>query len=198
MLDPEPVEVFPRKNPGVVQIVEFDAHGIIADRLQIHDPDMSASSDNRLLARPVALHLGRRALDPEIFGGEAEFFAVVERDLEPLGGALQAQFDRPGFPTAWGRCRRVRPYRPPDAPANEPANAQCRVAPFSSEAKFWPGSTAAISTNAIKRRARSSRSGASSSACFSLGTNGQSMAIELIRCSPAAFSIASQSAEIWR
>ena len=48
------------------------------------------------------------------------------------------------------------------------------------------------------RRARSSRSGASSSACFSLGANGQSMAIELIRCSPAAFSIASQSAEIWR
>src|SRR5205085_10966873 len=84
MLDPEPVEVFPRKNSRVVQIVEFDAHGIIADRLQIHDPDMSASSDNRLLARSVALHLGRRALDPEIFGGEAEFFAVVERDLEPL------------------------------------------------------------------------------------------------------------------
>src|SRR5207248_4100741 len=96
MLDPEPVEVFPRKNTRVVQIVEFDAHGIIADRLQIHDPDMSASSDNRLLARPVTLHLRRRALDPEIFGGEAEFLAVVERDLEPLGGALQAQFDRPG------------------------------------------------------------------------------------------------------
>src|SRR5436305_12420354 len=96
MLDPEPVEVFPRKNTGVVQIVEFDAHGIIADRLQIHDPDMSASSDNRLVVRPVALHLGRRALDPEIFGREAEFFAVVERDLEPLGGALQAQFDWPG------------------------------------------------------------------------------------------------------
>ncbi len=41
-LDAELVEIGPGIDAGVVQIVEDDAHGIVADRLQRDDPDMGA------------------------------------------------------------------------------------------------------------------------------------------------------------
>ena len=66
-----------------------------ADRLEFHDADMGAAGDNRLLSRPVPLHLGRRALDPQIFGRQAEARDVVEFDVEALFGAVEAQLDRP-------------------------------------------------------------------------------------------------------
>ena len=54
-----------------------------------------APGDQLLLAGAVALHLGGRALDAEIFRRQAETRAVVERDLEQLLGLLQAQLDWP-------------------------------------------------------------------------------------------------------
>src|SRR4029077_20646793 len=50
VLDPELIEVIPGKDAGVVQIVEFDAHRVIADRFEIHDADMGAAGDDRLVA----------------------------------------------------------------------------------------------------------------------------------------------------
>ena len=69
-----------------MQIVELDAHGVIADRLEVEDADLGALGDDRLLPGAVALHLGRRALDPQIFGRQAEALAVVEFDVEALFG----------------------------------------------------------------------------------------------------------------
>src|SRR4051812_30757345 len=104
VLDAEPVQVLPGKNPGIVQIVKFDAHRVIADRLQVENADMGALGDDALLAGAVPLHLGRRALDAQILGRQAELLAVVEFDLEPLCGAFQPQFDRPRSRVAHNRA----------------------------------------------------------------------------------------------
>src|SRR4051794_10019147 len=61
VLDSEPVQILPGVDAGIVQIVEFDAHRVIADRLQIENADMGALGDDALLAGTVPLHLCRRA-----------------------------------------------------------------------------------------------------------------------------------------
>src|SRR3954468_4496297 len=58
VFEAELIEVVPGVNASVMQIVEPDADGVIPDRLERHDADMPAASDNRLLAWPMALHLG--------------------------------------------------------------------------------------------------------------------------------------------
>src|SRR5690349_12113840 len=59
VLGAELVQVIPGVNPGVVEIVELDAHRVIADRFEIDDPDMGALADDRLLPGAVALQFGR-------------------------------------------------------------------------------------------------------------------------------------------
>ena len=111
VLAAELVEIVPGIDAGVVQIVEDDAHGVIADRLDGDDADMGAPGDQRLLAGAVALHLGRRAFDAQIFRRQAKPRAVVERDLEQLLRLLQAQLDRPArfasLTAAAGALRRL-------------------------------------------------------------------------------------------
>src|SRR5512147_1086189 len=68
----ELVEIFPAVDAGVVQVVEHETHGVIANRLDLHDADMAAAGDHGLLAGAVTLHLGRRALDAQQLGGQAE------------------------------------------------------------------------------------------------------------------------------
>ena len=80
MLDAELIEISPRVDPGVVQIVEGDAHRVIADRLQSDDSDMCTAGDQGLLPGSVPLHLGRRALDPQILGRQAEPAESVENE----------------------------------------------------------------------------------------------------------------------
>ncbi len=72
-----------------MQIVELDADGVIADRLDRQDADMRAARDQLLLAGPMALDLGRRAFDPQIFRRQAETLAVLEIDLETLSACLR-------------------------------------------------------------------------------------------------------------
>src|ERR1700731_2122590 len=95
MLGTELVEVIPRKNAGVAQIVEFNPDGVIADRFQFHDPDMGTAVDQCLLSRTVPLHLRGWALDAQVLGGKAKVAAVLEGDLEQLFRPLQAEFHRP-------------------------------------------------------------------------------------------------------
>ena len=76
VLDTELVKIIPRINPGVVQIVEFNPDGVIADRFQLHDPDMGAAVDQRLLSHTVALNLGGRAFDAQILGGKLKMAAT--------------------------------------------------------------------------------------------------------------------------
>ena len=55
--------------PGVVEleIIETDPHGVIANRNNIHNPDMAAPGDDFLFGWVMALHFGRRAFDPKQF-----------------------------------------------------------------------------------------------------------------------------------
>src|SRR5271168_892737 len=55
----ELAQVRPAKNPGVVLVVEDDADGVVADRLDRGDLHVAATGDDLLLAGAVALHLGR-------------------------------------------------------------------------------------------------------------------------------------------
>ena len=49
------VEIGPGINTGIVKIVEQDAHGVVADRLQAGDPDLGAAGDQLLLLGTMAL-----------------------------------------------------------------------------------------------------------------------------------------------
>ena len=75
-----------------MQVVEVDADGVIADRLDIQDADMAAAGDDGLLARTVALDLRRRAFDPQKLGRERKGLAVLEVDFEDFLLALEADF----------------------------------------------------------------------------------------------------------
>src|SRR5262249_56408888 len=60
-LSVERLKIRPAVEPGVMAIVEDDAHGVIADRFQVLDLDVAFLSDRYALLGGVALHLGRRA-----------------------------------------------------------------------------------------------------------------------------------------
>ena len=47
-------------------IIEHQPNCIIANRLNAGDRHMSLPGDDLLLTRPMTLHLGARALDPQI------------------------------------------------------------------------------------------------------------------------------------
>src|SRR3981081_2177811 len=95
MLYTELVEITPGVDPGVVEIVECNPDGIIADGFKADDPDMSAAVHQRLLPRTVPLHFGGWAFDPQIFRRKAKAVTVVERDFQYLFSPLQAEFNRP-------------------------------------------------------------------------------------------------------
>jgi len=95
VLDAELIEVGPGIDPGVMQIVEGNAHGVVAHRLQPDDPDMRASGNHGLLARTVSLDFGRWALDTQIFGRETKPGAIVEGNFEQLIRFFEAQLERP-------------------------------------------------------------------------------------------------------
>src|SRR3546814_9808895 len=40
LLAPEAVEVLPGVDAGIMQVIELQAHGVVADRLDLHDADM--------------------------------------------------------------------------------------------------------------------------------------------------------------
>ena len=95
VLDAELIEVGPGIDPGVMQIVEGDAHSVVPHRLQPDDTDMRASGNQGLLARTVSLDLGRWALDTKLFGRETKPGAVVEGNFEQLFRFFEAQLERP-------------------------------------------------------------------------------------------------------
>src|SRR5262249_56065884 len=79
----------------MVQVVEDDAYRVVADRLQLDDPDLGAAGDELLLVRAVTLHLGRWALHPQQLGRQPERRAVVEIDLQDLLRLAQTDLGRP-------------------------------------------------------------------------------------------------------
>src|SRR5258708_37788620 len=93
VFEAELVEIGPGIDPGVVEIVEGDAHRVVADRLQRDDPDMGAAGDQCLLPGSMTLDFGRRAFDAQILGRETELATVVVGDLEQLLRLFEAQLD---------------------------------------------------------------------------------------------------------
>src|SRR5919107_95862 len=64
----ELAQIGPAVDAGVMTVVEHDADGVVADRLDGGDLHMAAAGHDLLLAGAVALHLGRRALDAQVLG----------------------------------------------------------------------------------------------------------------------------------
>jgi hypothetical protein len=92
----ELMEIGPAIEPGRMTVVEDDADGVIADRLEAGDRHILLAGDGDLLAGAVAFHLGAWALDPEILGREAVAGAVVEGNLEAPAARLEADLLWPG------------------------------------------------------------------------------------------------------
>src|SRR6516164_5506026 len=92
----ELAQVGPAVDAGVVLVVEHDADGVVADRLDRHDLHMAAARYD-LLGRRSAMthHLGRRAFDPQIFGWQRATLAVGEIDLDAALGLEHAQLGGP-------------------------------------------------------------------------------------------------------
>src|SRR5262249_45010605 len=89
------MQVDPGIDPGVVAVIEGEPDGVVADRVDLGNTNPSLAVDQLFLRRAVALDLGRGAFDAEIFRGIVEGRGVVEIDLEPLLGLLQANLERP-------------------------------------------------------------------------------------------------------
>ena len=78
----ELAQIGPAVDAGIVPVVENDADGVVADRLDVDDVHVPAAADDLLLARPMSLHLGRRALDAQVLGRQRKGAAIGELDLE--------------------------------------------------------------------------------------------------------------------
>src|SRR5215208_2050365 len=91
----ELAQVRPAIDAGVVAIIEHDADGVVADRLDGGDLHMAAAGYDLLLAGSMALHFGRRALDAQILGRQRVGDAVGELDLHAALFLEDAQLGRP-------------------------------------------------------------------------------------------------------
>src|ERR1043166_1039715 len=101
-------EIIPTVDAGRMQVVEHEAHGIIADRLHFEDRDISLAGNGLALVGRVTLHLGARALDPQVLGGKSEALAAVEGDGENPAVLVQPDFRRPGLRLLRSDCSRLR------------------------------------------------------------------------------------------
>ena len=86
------IERVPRKNAGIMQVVELEANGVIADRFDLHDADVAAARNDGFLARTMTLNLGRRAFHTQQFSAQGKTLSVLEIDLEDFLIALEADF----------------------------------------------------------------------------------------------------------
>ena len=79
-----------------MQIVEYQPHRVIADRMHLHNLHIALAGDDAALGGRMALHLGAWTADAQVFGRQFEAFTVVELDRESFAVLVQAQFRRPG------------------------------------------------------------------------------------------------------
>src|SRR5512144_473712 len=102
------VEPVPGVEARIVTVIETNADRVAADGLDARDADMPLAGDDRFPLRVVALHLRRRALDPEQLGRQPEAAAVLEIDLDEFFRALHPDLGGPVPVTVTlvhGRCR---------------------------------------------------------------------------------------------
>jgi hypothetical protein len=68
-----------------VLVVEVEADGVIAYRVDMGNVDILFAHLQNLLPRTMALNLGGGGEDPQILGGIAEFASIIEADLQYAG-----------------------------------------------------------------------------------------------------------------
>src|SRR5689334_6837395 len=66
------LQVGPGIEAGVVAVVEYDAHGVVADWVQLLDLDAALPRDRHPLSGRMALHLCRRAHHAQHLGRQRE------------------------------------------------------------------------------------------------------------------------------
>lgn len=72
------MQVIPCVNARIVPVIEDKADGVMADGLDIRDPDILFSRDCYLLPRSMPLHFGGRAFNAQEFGGEVGDMTVIK------------------------------------------------------------------------------------------------------------------------
>ena len=76
----EMVEILPAEDARIVEVIELNSYGVVANRLEFHHPNMPASRDRLLLVRHMALDFrGRTSIE---LRRQFEKATVVESDLE--------------------------------------------------------------------------------------------------------------------
>jgi hypothetical protein len=78
-----------------MHVVENKPHGIIADRLDLHDRDVLFAADSFPLGCRMPLHFGARAHHAQIFGGEIEGVSRVKGYSKRVAFLLEADFGWP-------------------------------------------------------------------------------------------------------
>ncbi len=70
-------------------VVEHDADGVVADRLEPQNADAGRAGDELALLGRMALHLGRGAFDAQQFRRQAKRLAVVELNSRIFSARLR-------------------------------------------------------------------------------------------------------------
>ncbi len=88
------VEYRPGIQARIVPVVEYEADGIAADRLDLIDVDCLFGGNENSFATAMALYLRRRREDAQILQRQFELLAIGEPDLQPARAFLQLDVDR--------------------------------------------------------------------------------------------------------
>ena len=88
-------EIIPTVDAGIVQVVETEADGVVADRLDLQDLDRTLAARHLALAVAVSAYLGAGAVDAQIFRRERgdTSTGIVQFQRPPVG--LETDFLRP-------------------------------------------------------------------------------------------------------
>src|ERR1700722_11796352 len=104
------VQVIPGEDAGIMEIVEGDAYGIIADRLDLEDGDVALARNGDALLRRMPLHFRRRRGDTQQFRRQFERLMAGKGDREQLAVLRDPEFLRrrhdeiPALSTSSLRC----------------------------------------------------------------------------------------------
>src|SRR4029079_3417100 len=93
----ELAQVCPGVEPGIVTVVEGQADGVVADRVDGRDRNIDLAGTGDALVAAVALNLGRRTEDAQKLGRQLEIGAIVESDDKAPPVLLQPDLRLPGL-----------------------------------------------------------------------------------------------------
>ena len=88
------VEYRPGIQARIVPVVEYEADGIAADRLDLIDVACLFGGNENPFATAMALYLRRRRENAQILQRQFELLAIGEPDLQPARAFLQLDVDR--------------------------------------------------------------------------------------------------------